>query len=106
MKKDELKTELKKLPMIRIIGKLQLLFLLATISSPFLWIWYSGLLALKVGLTGIVGIIIFYCVDWIFKEAIKKVVDEYAEPTLKTKSKFHERLEQLAKERGQKQTDV
>lgn len=104
MNKDELKSELKKLPIIRIIGKLQLLSLVAIISSPFIWIWYSGLLALKIGITGLVGVIIFYCIDWIFKEAIKKVVNEYKESDFKPKSKFQERLEQLAKERGQKQT--
>ena len=80
MKKDELKTELKKLPIIRIVGKLQLFFMLMLISSPFVWIWYNAELALKIGLTGFIGIIIFYCVDWIFKEAVKKVVEEYEEP--------------------------
>lgn len=106
MKKDELKTELKKMPIIRIIGKLQLLFLLAIISSPFIWIWNSGILAFKIGITGFIGVIIFHCVDWVLKEAIKKVVDEFEEPKTNSKSKFQERLEQLAQERGQKQTDV
>lgn len=101
MNKGKLKSEFKKTPIIRIIGKIQLLFLVAVISSPFIWIWYSWLLALKVLLTGVVGIIVFYCIDCMLKEAIKKVVEEYKEPYFKPKSKFKERLKQLANERGQ-----
>lgn len=86
MKKDELKTELEKLPMIRIIGKLQLLSLLAVISSPFVWVWYDGMMAFKIGITGLIGVIIFYFFDWIFKEAIKKVVNEYEERKVNLKN--------------------
>lgn len=95
MKKEELKLELKKNPIIKIIAKLQLLFLISIMSSPFIWIWYSGMLSLKIGLTGLIGVIICYFLDWIFNEEIKKVVDEYKP---KPKSKFQERLKKKAME--------
>jgi hypothetical protein len=94
MEKDELKKALKKYPPVRIVGKLQLISLLAVIVSPFIWIWHTWELAWQIGLSGIVGVIICYFADLILKEAIQQVVDGYVEPKSSTKSRFQERLEE------------
>jgi hypothetical protein len=78
MKKDELKKELNKLPLIRIITYIRLTFMAVLISSPFIWIWFSGILAIKIGLTGFFGILIFYGISWILDQSIEKVADEYS----------------------------
>lgn len=95
MKKEELKIKLEKLSFIRIVGKLQLISLLAFIINPFVYILYSEVLAFKIGLTGLIGMIIFCFIDLIFKKAVKKVIDQHKEPITKTKSKFQERLDQF-----------
>ena len=80
MKKEELKTELKKLPIFRIIGIIQIAFILLLLSSPFVWIWLNGNTAIKIFFSGLIGTIIMYFIDFIFKEALKKVINEYEEP--------------------------
>ena len=99
MKKEQLKTKLKTLPIIRILGKLQLIFLLILLSSPFVWIWYDGYFSFKIALTGIFGVFVSYFLYRIFQLAINKVVDEYEEPDFKHKSKFQQRLEEMAKKK-------
>lgn len=94
----EKKIESKVLKPLIII---QLLFVLMIFSSPFIWIWHSSELALKIGLTGLVGAIILYFICSIVGETIKKVVSESIEkqesyPT-ERKSKFQTKMDEMIK---------
>lgn len=98
MTKDEIILEVGR-PLLRPLGLAQGIFILAFISSPFIWIWGSWDIAWKMGLTGLIGIILSYS----FYKAVKKVVTEHVNEKLNVsnpKSKFQERLEQMAKDKG------
>ncbi len=62
---------------LRPLGKIQLLFWLILISSPFVWIWFSGYAAIKVGLTGFGGALIISLIYHLLKNMIEKEVDEF-----------------------------
>lgn len=101
MKKEECISEVGR-PILRPLGILQFVFILAVISSPFVWIWHSWSLAWKIGLTGIIAMIITYTIY----EATKRIIGEEFDEAIKEtennnpKSKFQQRLEKLAKEKG------
>ena len=86
------------------LGIIQLLILIALISSPVIWIWHSWGLAWKVGLSALVLAIFINSFYKYLNNALKDDIKErltsnnVTEPS--KKSKFQERLEQLAKERG------
>lgn len=99
MTKEEIIQEVGK-PLLRTIGLLQAVCLIAFVSSPFIWIWYNWNYAWKIGLTGFIGIVLMYGIYKLAKETISESVDEYLKKnSTKPKSKFQQRLEQLQKER-------
>lgn len=88
-------------PITRPIGLLQGLFLVAFIISLFIWIWGDFHLALKLTLTGILGVLITKFFDYI----VKKVVTEIVEQEIKTKSekkignsRFQKKLRKMMEE--------
>lgn len=95
MKKEELISDIGK-PILNPLGNLLLLSFLGIISSPFIWIWLNGVLALKIFLTCLISI--FFC-TWIIK-FIKKAVSEVIEQEQKESiickgSKFKQRLDEV-----------
>lgn len=96
MTKEEIVSEVGK-PVLRPLGFLQGMFLLALMGSPFVLIWISWSIAWKVGLTGVLGILI---ISPIYDFA-KRRIGEYVEEAMnnlkegKHKSKFNERIEKL-----------
>ncbi len=99
MKKEEIIEEVGR-PILRPLGLIQGVFLLAFLISPILWIWIGWTIAWKVGLTGLIGSILIY---WIYKIAKQVVTDEVNNGLgTKQKSRFQERLEQLVNERKEK----
>ena len=107
MTKDEIITEVGR-PVLRPLAFAQGIFLLAFIISPFLWIWSGWDIAWKTGLTGLIGTILIYGIHKIAKRTVTEAVNESLEKLKenKPKSKFQERLEQMQKEREQKQNGV
>lgn len=103
MTKEEVTQEVGK-SILRPLGLLQGLFLIAFLSSPFVWIWYSGMIAFKVGITGFIGAMIMNFLHKITRKVIEDAVDGEWDKinATKNKSKFQQRLEQLAKERNEK----
>ncbi len=94
---------------LRPLGFIQLAFLSALVASVFILIWGTWAIAWKVGLTGIVGILVVKVLYNVAKEAIVEGVDSYIDdavkglnPNIPKTSKFQEQLERMAKERGQK----
>jgi ABC-type protease/lipase transport system fused ATPase/permease subunit len=100
MTKDEIISEVGK-PILRTLGFLQGVFLLAFCSSPFIWIWVNFDISWKTGLTGFIGAIL---TSFIYKTT-RKVIKEAVEETIgdakdvKLKSKFQERISDMAKRR-------
>ena len=103
MTKDEIISEVGR-RILRPIGFAQLIFLLAFIISPFLWIWSGWDIAWKTGLTGFIGTILTYWIHKIAKKTVTEAVNESLEKINenKHKSRFQERLEHLYKEREKK----
>ena len=64
------KAEKKYLKPISII---QIVFILTFISSPFLWIWFGWSIAWRVGLTGLIGVLIFGIIMAEITKAIQKL---------------------------------
>jgi len=63
----------------RIVAIMQGIFIVAAISSPFIWIWHSLGLAWKTGLTGIIGTIFMYFVHKSIYNTIKALVKDAIE---------------------------
>ena len=86
---------------LRPLSLLQMVFFLAIISSPFIWIWGSLGLAWKVGLTGVIGMVLVAWVYNSFKKSIAKSLKEInANPDRVVKtSKFQQKLEQMELEK-------
>jgi hypothetical protein len=100
MKKEQLKKELKKIPMYRMIGKLQLICLLALFISPFIGIWHDWELSYKICISGIIGTIIMYWVSVLFDKAFEKMLEDYDEN--EDNSEFQKRLNSLMRKRNKK----
>lgn len=81
----------------RLLGIMQLLFLMLIISSPFVGIWYSWSLALKLGLTGFFGALvvnrIYSFIKKCISEAIEEVIKKQNPETYK--SKFQRKMEEM-----------
>lgn len=74
MKREELIQSLGK-PFFKPLGILQALLLLLFIVSPFVWMWHSWSLAWRLGLTGLLGNVVSYCVYSIVKKSVTEFVD-------------------------------
>ncbi len=85
------------LPLTIVIG----IFILFLISSPFIWIWLGFALAWKVGLTGLIGIMISNFFLKVINKAVSSAVDSAMKRMEegKPKSKFQERLEKMVRKR-------
>ena len=97
MTKDEIIYEVGK-PILRPLGLIQGVFLITLMISPFCCIWGSWLLAVKVGLTGLVGTYIFHVIYEIAKIEVIKEVDkvlDHLNKKLPAKSAFLRRLEKM-----------
>lgn len=53
MKKEELVSKMTK-PILMPLGLLQVIFTLAVLSSPLIWLWISWSLAWKIALSGVI----------------------------------------------------
>ena len=85
-------------PITRPIGLAQAFFLLAFISTPFIWIWVSFSLTWKVALTAIIGIMITKFFDYVAKKVISEVVEDEIKKQGEKKiggSKFQKRLREM-----------
>ena len=73
---------------------MQGLFLLAFISSPFIWIWKDWEYAWKTGLTGLIGVLFIKLIYESVKSMITKSVNENYEDFKQNKpiGKFQQRL--------------
>ena len=77
-------------------------FALGVLSTPFVWIWHSFEMALKTGLTGLIGIIIVSIawklisskIDESAKELYQELKEAEAKNPLKKVSKFQQRLDE------------
>jgi len=91
----------------RPLGIIQLLFLVLIISSPFVWIWHSWSLACKLGLTGILGVLVTKWIYSFIKECISEVIEEHVkkEDPKSGKSEFQQKLEK-ALEKAKSESQV
>lgn len=98
MTKEEITKEVGK-PILLPLGLLSTLSLLTVIASPFVWIWADWRIALRIGLTGVLGIIVFSIIYNLAKKIIVKSVNDSMSSmdNVPKKSKFQERLEAMAK---------
>lgn len=80
---------------------LKLLFVLIFFSSPFVWIWHSWELSLKIGLSGIFGAIILHFITSVVEDAIKEIVAEKIDKiqgySTENKSKFQKKMDEMIK---------
>jgi hypothetical protein len=100
MEREELISAIGK-PLLRPVAFVQIVFIIAMFASPFILIWGGWCIAWRIGLTGLVGMLLSYWVYNIVKKAAANVVDEGLEKIEQgkiTKSKFREKLEQMQKE--------
>ena len=74
---EEIDSEINKY--LRPIGILQAISLMAVFSSPFFWIWTSWSIAWKVGLSGILAMLVFYLIYSTLEKAIRKGVNDEIE---------------------------
>lgn len=95
-------------PILKKIGFTQGLFLGIVIMFPFVWIWFNIIIAVKLLLTGIIGILITKFIYKIVKDKFKQIIDSEIDkniPTIK-KSKFAQRLDEMSmKKSGQEDAD-
>lgn len=89
----QLEQKLKR-PFINWLLFFILISVLAMIGSFPVWIWYSGILALKIFLTGLIGFMFFTALTALFNHLVKSVIeDEIKEQAEKPKKKtFNERI--------------
>lgn len=99
-----------KMPILRFFGWCQILSLLAFVCSLFMLIWCEWSITWKVGLTGIVGVIICYLIYEAIKLSLSKYYDEcFKESTEKykkepnsspkIKSAFEQKLDELREQK-------
>jgi len=74
MNKTEIISEAGQ-PVFRWLGKLNIIFLLALISSPFVGVWYSWSLAWKIGLSGLLGCILCYVLYRVIRTLLSFTMD-------------------------------
>lgn len=101
MRKEELISNTER-PLLRVLGIIQVVFILIIISAPFVWIWGTGELAGKLFLTGLIGALIirglYALVQMVVRTSIEEAISKY-EPNKKTKGKFAMRLEEMINSR-------
>jgi hypothetical protein len=100
MDKEQLTKEIGR-PITRPIRLAQSFFLLAFISTPFIWIWISFSLTWKVALTAIIGILITKFFDYVAKKVIAEAVEDEIKKQGEKKiggSKFQKKLRQMMEE--------
>lgn len=94
MDKEEIIQEVGK-SILRPIGIMKMLCLLAFLSTPFIWIWFDWFLAWRIGLTGFIGAIFLLGIYKVVKNAIDEGVTEELdkiEEGKPTTSRFQEKL--------------
>lgn len=95
MKKEDLISDIGR-PILNPLGNLLLLSFLGIIASPFIWIWFDGILALKMFLTCLISV--FFCTLFIkfIKHCVSEVIDqEQKESFINKGSKFKQRLDEV-----------
>lgn len=110
--KDNRVAEIIGRPILNPLGNLLLLGFIGIISSPFIWIWLNGNLALKVFITSVLVIIVCtILIKWI-KKIVAETLEEHDKNTadllnntVRQKSKFQEKLNQKLKEHEHRNND-
>lgn len=74
--KEETLKDLNNNKLVKFIGILQLICILILISSPFFWIWGSGLIAYKIALSGIIGVLINGGIYLVIKRIANNEIDK------------------------------
>ena len=99
MKRNEIIQEVGK-PVLRPMGVIQLVFVLAIAVSPFIWMWHSWYFAWRTCLTGVIGALIIYGIHSIAIKTISEAVDKELANNKhdKPKSTFHTKLENMMRE--------
>jgi membrane protein implicated in regulation of membrane protease activity len=75
MSREEVIQEMGR-PFLMPLGIMQMLCLLAFISTPFIWMWFDWSLAWRIGLSGLISAILVYGVYKVVKNAINEIVTE------------------------------
>lgn len=94
MNREEVIQEIGR-PFLRPLGFMQMLCLLAFISTPFIWMWFDWALAWRIGLSGLIGAIVVYGIYKVVKKAIDEGVNEEIDKIADEKpttSRFQEKL--------------
>jgi hypothetical protein len=83
-------------PIFKVIVILQTISLIAFISTPLVWMWVSWFFAWRIGLSGLLFLLILNIFNKIAKSEIDKAIDDVS-LNLKNKgtSKFQKRLNEL-----------
>ena len=82
-------------PFLRPLGIMQMLCLMAFISTPFIWMWFDWSLAWRIGLSGLISAIVVYGIYKVVKNAIDEGVTEELdkiEEGKPTTSRFQQKL--------------
>lgn len=95
MKKEELISDIGN-PILNPLGNLLLLSFLGIIASPFIWIWFDSILALKVFLTCLISVFICTWIIKFIKHCVSEFIDQEQKESFITKgSKFKKRLDEV-----------
>ena len=100
MEREELISAIGK-PLLRPVGLVQSIFIIAIVASPFILIWGGWHIAWRIGLTGIVGTLLSYWIYSLIKKTTANFLDEKLEKIEQgklKKSRFREKLEQMQEE--------
>lgn len=104
MNKQEIAKEIGK-SILKPIGLIQGVCIVAFLASPFVWLWFDFSLAWRVGLSGLGGSLLMY---WIYRFTLKVIsdsIDEYEkkeEYNPKNKSSFQNRLNEAMEKQRKK----
>ncbi len=102
MKTDKDKI-ISQLPILRLLGKIQGLFLLTIFVSIFILIWSGWDIAWKVGLSGCLGVVIIYFIYGVIKSAASEKFEEIIKDMDKgnppIKSRWQQRLDEMREQR-------
>ena len=96
---------MKKIP--QIIASLKLICIVALISASFIAIWSDGDLALKIGSTAVLGLVVLWFVSQVFRNVSEAVLKEQVKERLVLKqSKWQQKLEKIQAEQKQKESNT
>jgi uncharacterized membrane protein YhiD involved in acid resistance len=96
---------MKKIP--QIIATLKLVCIVALLASAFVWIWGDGDLAAKIAGTSVLGLVVLWFIQQVFRNVFEAIIKEQVqEKTAMKKSRWQEKIERIQAEKKQKESNA